>query len=202
MLRMELDHMDKVYNSGNPLVRYVHKKRLETINTLVGNNSERILDCGCGEGHLLAQLKGIKYGVDFSKASLKRARERNPDARILEANIANLPFDDGFFAITTCSEVLEHIPDYQRAISEIIRVTRCGGRIIISVPNERNWTTGRLATLRFPIKIEDHINSFKYCDLVKAFGFEPKRVIYIPFNLTYQLALTQVFEFEKPLVNR
>jgi ubiquinone/menaquinone biosynthesis C-methylase UbiE len=200
--QMELDHMDKVYNSGNPLVRYIHNNRLEIINALVGNNRERILDCGCGEGHLLAKINGIKYGVDFSKASLARAKERNPEATILEGNITNLPFYDDFFAITTCSEVLEHIPDYPRAISEIMRVTRCGGRIIISVPNERNWTIGRLATLRFPIKLEDHINSFKYCDLVKAFGFEPKRVIYIPLNFSYQLALTQVFEFEKPLVNR
>ena len=199
---MELDHMDGLYKSSNPFVKHVHNKRLKIIKSLVGKNEERLLDCGCGEGHLLAVLEGIKYGIDLSEESLRRAKERNPGAKIIEANLAKLPFEDNFFAVTTCSEVLEHIPDYRKAISEIIRVTRIGGRIIISVPNERNWTIGRLATLRFPIKLKDHLNNFKDEDLVGAFGFEPKRVIYIPLNLTYQLALTQVFVLEKTKVNR
>ena len=199
---MELDHMDGLYKSRNPFVKHVHNKRLKIIKSLVGKNEDRLLDCGCGEGHLLAVLEGIKYGVDLSKESLRRAKERNPGANIIEGNLDNLPFEDNFFAITTCSEVLEHITGYRKAISEIIRVTKVGGRIIISVPNERNWTIGRLATLRFPIKLKDHVNNFKYQDLVEAFGFEPKRVIYIPLNLNYQLALTQIYEFEKPQVNR
>jgi ubiquinone/menaquinone biosynthesis C-methylase UbiE len=199
---MEIDHMDKVYSSRNPFVKNIHVMRLDIINTLVGDNRGRILDCGCGEGHLLEQLSGVKYGVDFSDVALKRARERNPDAEIRQADIKNLPFSDNFFAVTTCSEVLEHIPDYKKAIHEIVRVTQCGGKIIISVPNERNWTLGRLAMMRFPIKLADHVNSFKYNDLFEAVGFRPKRVIYIPFNLTYHLALTQVFEFEKPKVDQ
>ncbi len=194
---MELDHMDKLYNSKNPFIRYVHNERLKKIKELVNDNPGRILDCGCGEGHLLEQLSGTKYGVDFSVDSLKRARERNPDANIYEANITDLPFDDDFFAVTICSEVLEHMPDYKKAINEMLRVTVDSGKIIITVPNERNWTLGRLAVMHFPIKLEDHVNSFNYHDLAVAFGFEPKRVFYIPFNLTEQLALTQIFEFDK-----
>jgi ubiquinone/menaquinone biosynthesis C-methylase UbiE len=199
---MELDHMDKVYRSRNPFVKSVHIKRLNIIKSLVADNKGRILDCGCGEGHLLEQLSGLKYGVDSSEIALKRARERNPNAKVCLADIKNLPFRDNLFAATTCSEVLEHIPDYKKAIREIVRVTQCGGKIIITVPNERNWTLGRLAMMRFPIKLEDHVNSLKYNDLAEAFGFKPKRGIYIPFNLSYHLALTQVFEFEKPRVNR
>lgn len=192
--------MDKVYRSLNPFVKNVHIKRLDLIKSLVGDNKGRILDCGCGEGHLLERLSGIKYGVDFSDVALKRARERNPGAEIRQADIKNLPFSDNFFSVTTCSEVLEHIPDYKKAIHELVRVTQHGGKIIISVPNEGNWTLGRLAMMRFPIKLKDHVNSFKYNDLAESFGFRPNRVIYIPFNLTYHLALTQVFEFEKPKV--
>jgi len=194
--------MDKVYSSRNPFIKIVHIKRLNIIKVLLGEDKGPILDCGCGEGHLLEKLSGIKYGVDFSDVALKRARERNPDAEIHQADIKNLPFCDNFFTATTCSEVLEHIPDYKKAIQELVRVTRCGGKIIISVPNEMNWTLGRLMMMRFPIKLADHVNSFKYDDLAKAFGFGPKRVIYIPFNLTYHLALTQIFEFEKPKVNQ
>lgn len=194
--------MDNLYNSENPFVRSIHINRIKTIKALVGENPGRILDCGCGEGHLLEQLSGIKYGVDLSDVALKRARERNPDADIRQADLKNLPFSDNFFAVTTCSEVLEHIPDYKKAIHELVRVTRYGGKIIVSVPNERNWTLGRLIMMRFPIRLEDHINSFKYDDLVEAFGFRPKRVIYVPLNLTFMLAMTQIFEFEKPKVDQ
>ena len=196
MTEMELDHMDELYHSPNPLVRYIHTKRLEIIKELVGNNKGRLLDCGCGEGHLLKKLNGEKYGIDVASIALKRAKERNPDAKILKGDITNLPFDDGFFDVVTCSEVLEHIPNYKTAISEIIRVTKEGGRMIISVPNERNWTIGRLAMLRFPIKIEDHVNSFTPLQLSKVFGSKPKQAIYIPFN-RFSLSLTQIYEFEK-----
>lgn len=194
--------MDELYASQNPFVKHIHNQRLELIKTIAGANRGRLLDCGCGEGHLLERLSGIKYGVDCSKVALNRARERNPGADIREANITNLPFEGDFFDITICSEVLEHISDYKKAASEILRVTKNGGRIIISVPNERNWTIGRLMMLRFPIKLEDHINSFKYRDVIDLFGSKPKKVFYIPLNRTYQLALTQIFEFEKPKVDR
>lgn len=192
--------MDKIYTSSNPFVKHIHLRRLEIISELVGyDDKELVLDCGCGEGHLLQRLSGVKFGVDRSDIALERARVRNPSARFSSADITQLPFEDGFFGIVTCSEVLEHVPDYRNAISEILRVTKPGGRMIISVPNERNWTIGRLFMLRFPPKIEDHVNNFKREDLAEAFGFEPKRTIYVPLSLTYQLALTQIFEFEKPI---
>lgn len=196
MTEMELDHMDELYHSPNPLVRYIHTKRLEIIKELVGNNKGRLLDCGCGEGHLLEKLCGKKYGIDCSSIPLKRAKERNPDAMILKGNLTNLPFDDGFFDVVTCSETLEHIPNYKVVISEIKRVTKSGGRTIISVPNERNWTISRLAMLRFPIKIVDHVNSFTPSQMIELFGSKPKRSVYIPFNL-FSLSLTQIYDFEK-----
>jgi ubiquinone/menaquinone biosynthesis C-methylase UbiE len=190
--------MENLYASNNPFIRFAHGKRLELIKRLVGENKGRLLDCGCGEGHLLSQVNGIEYGVDLSDVSLERARERNPDADIRKADICSLPFDDELFEIVICSEVLEHIDNYRKAISEIVRVAKSGGRIIITVPNERNWTIGRLAMLRFPIRTEEHINSFKYEDIVECVGFAPRKVIYVPLNINYQLALTQIFEFEKP----
>lgn len=191
--------MDTVYRSSNPFVRYIHLRRLEIISELVGSDTRKaILDCGCGEGHLLDRLKGDKFGVDHSEISLKRAKEKNPGAKFYSSDITQLPFEDEFFQVVTCSEVLEHITDYRSAISEILRVTKPGGKIIISVPNERNWTIGRLFMLRFPPKLEDHVNSFKPRDLAEVLGFSPKQTIYIPLGLTFQLSLTQIFEFEKP----
>ena len=197
MSAMEPDHMDRLYQSPNPFVRYVHTKRLEIIKDLVGFTTGRILDCGCAEGHLLNQLSGKKYGVDISSHGLKRARERNPDATILKGSLTHLPFDNDSFDVVTCSEVLEHISNYKTAIAEIKRVTKSnGGKMIISVPHERNWTLGRLAMLRFPIKLKNHVNSLTRPQLTDLFGSEPKRAIYIPLNL-FAFSLTQIYEFEK-----
>jgi len=109
MIEMELDHMDKLYYSKNLLVRYIHTKRLEIIKKIVENYkfknynkermSDKILDCGCGEGHLLKKLQGRKYGIDLSDTPLKRAKEKNPDVKFLKSNITDLPFEDNFFDI-------------------------------------------------------------------------------------------------------
>ena len=187
--------MNKLYRSRNPFVRYVHTKRLQIIKELAEYDKKILLDCGCGEGHLLSQLSGKKYGVDYSPTAVKRAEERNPDAEIFKEDITLLPFEDGFFDIAICSEVLEHILDYKAAISEIKRAVRRNGQIIISVPNERNWTVGRLAMLRFPIKIQDHVNSFTPSQLIELFGSKPKRAVYIPFY-RFSLSLIQIYEFE------
>ena len=122
----DINHMDKRYHSKNPFVKYIHTKRLEIIKELVGDNKGRLLECGCGEGHLLEELRGDKYGIDLSP-SLIRAKDRNQDAEILKGDITNLPFDDGFFDIVVCTETLEHIPNYKKAASEIKRVTKGGG---------------------------------------------------------------------------
>ena len=91
---------------------------------------------------------------------------------------------------------MEHVKDYKSAFPEIKRVVKKRGRIIITVPNEKNWTIGRLMMLRFPIKIEDHVNSFTPLKIIELFGFEPNLVVHIPFNL-FSLSLTQIYEFEK-----
>ncbi len=63
---------------------------------------DNILDCGCGEGHLLKKLQGRKYGIDLSVTAIKRAKEKNPDAKFLKSNIIDLPFEDNFFDIVIC----------------------------------------------------------------------------------------------------
>ena len=50
------------------------------------------------------------------------------------SDITKLPFRDGTFDVVICSEVLEHIPDLPRAVSEIIRVLKPGRSLVVSVP--------------------------------------------------------------------
>ena len=110
-----------------------------------------VLDLGCGEGrHVIsAYIEGDvqSVGVDLSLHDLQTTRAKFEDFNepdnaaksfgLSSANALALPFADNSFDKVICSEVLEHIPDYQGALKEIERVLRPGGLFCASVP--RSW---------------------------------------------------------------
>lgn len=111
----------------------------------------RVLDLGCGEGRhaLAAYWFGVAdhvVAVDLSQRDVVTARSRRNDfpqqnpqkhCHIFVANGLQLPFADQCFDVVICSEVLEHIPDYQAMLAEATRVLAPGGLLAVSVP--RAW---------------------------------------------------------------
>lgn len=109
---------------------------------------ERVLDLGCGNGrHTLeaARFPVRVVGLDFSLDDLKAAKfmyddlvrkgEAKGRADFILGDAQNLPFKDGAFDRSLCTEVFEHIPDDHRGISEFLRVTKPGAPVAVSVPN-------------------------------------------------------------------
>lgn len=102
---------------------------------------ERVLDVGCGSGaatRTLAQRVvpgGHVVGMDASAALLKVARELAEEARLGESikfkvgDCRALPFQDASFECVLAATTLSHVPDPERALAEMIRVTRPGGRV-------------------------------------------------------------------------
>jgi SAM-dependent methyltransferase len=105
-----------------------------------------VLDAGCGMGrHLrfLAKNPNLKiFGIDKNTGALREALtslENMPDALskdylVSEADINRLPFADISFDCVICSEVLEHIPDHETAVKELIRILKPEGTLVLSVP--------------------------------------------------------------------
>jgi ubiquinone/menaquinone biosynthesis C-methylase UbiE len=105
-----------------------------------------ILDAGCGSGrHLraLAKLPNLKIiGIDRNQAdlnvalaSLKNMSDALSDNyQVACADINKLPFETVFFDCVICSEVLEHIPQHEEALKELVRVLKPQGSLVISVP--------------------------------------------------------------------
>lgn len=102
---------------------------------------ERVLDIGCGSGVVTRAIAkriaplGSVVGVDSSSALLTVAREYadatelGPIIELREADCRKLPFPDSSFDVCLAVTVLAHVPDAERALAEMVRVTRQGGRV-------------------------------------------------------------------------
>lgn len=110
-------------------------------------DGEKVLDVGCGLGrHSLIAYRDYPvkvYGVDLSLDDLLQAKSRIKDIQenhcsgdllFLQSDGFHLPFQDASFDVVVCSEVLEHVPSYEKLVEELIRVLKPGGRLALSVP--------------------------------------------------------------------
>ena len=98
----------------------------------------RALDIGCGVGQVVARLTeaGFEaFGVDVSGPNFHRARQFSERCQLYDGRA--LPFPDQHFASVGSLNVLEHVEEPERFISELERVAQIGGRIVLSSPNFR-----------------------------------------------------------------
>ncbi|MGZ4350807.1 MAG: class I SAM-dependent methyltransferase [Solirubrobacteraceae bacterium] len=139
---------------------------------------DRVLDLGCGAADLTAELARVApltIGADVAEAALARARRRHPDldVRLIPLDDA-LPFDDAAFDVVWSSEVIEHVADTARWLSEVRRVLAPGGRVLLTTPDH-----GRLRLLvggveRYCDPVGDHLHLYtarSLRGLLRDFGF-------------------------------
>ena len=108
-----------------------------------------VLDAGCGGGRHLSEAyryEGVHVvGIDMSRSDADVANRTLNVMHVEEedgggyklvctSDITRLPFANESFDVVICSEVLEHIPDLNQAVSEIIRVLKPGKSLVVSVP--------------------------------------------------------------------
>jgi SAM-dependent methyltransferase len=110
---------------------------------------ERVLDVGCGDGAFASALvaAGVSVaGADVARSALARAALRAPGAELglIEAG-EPWPFEDGAFDAVWAGEVLEHVADTAPWLSELRRVLRPGGRLLLSTPAHGRARMLRLA---------------------------------------------------------
>lgn len=131
-----------LFESKNPLLRYVETLRLKTIIKMAElSEQDSVLDLGCGEGFLLTMLPKVQKitGMDISKVALKRAEiilaRNNINATLKHVNAQEFTTEEKFDRIV-CSEVLEHVPDPEKVIANIYNALKPQGFAVVSVPDE------------------------------------------------------------------
>ncbi len=91
----------------------------------------RVLEVGCGPGEAAERIAASGAdveAVDSSERMVELARARGVAARV--GDVQELPFEDASFDAALGAWMLYHVPDVERAISELARVLRPGGRLV------------------------------------------------------------------------
>lgn len=128
------------------------------LNLLGMKSGEKVLDVGCGTGTFLARVAktyGVDCtGIDVSKESIAKAKQwLVPCLHFQVADAVKLPFEDESFDYVLSFDVLEHIEDQNKALSEMARVLKRGGWLLIYTINKNQRYTWHfwLAKLGVPV---------------------------------------------------
>ena len=116
-----------------------------------------VLDIACGEGYssaLLAQRARSVVGVDIDKAAVDHAQRKygGDRARFLEGQCTAIPLPDASVDMVVSFETLEHIREHDVFLSEIRRVLRSGGIVVISTPERGEYDRSLAAHNPFHVK--------------------------------------------------
>jgi ubiquinone/menaquinone biosynthesis C-methylase UbiE len=135
---------------------------------------ERVLDIGSGAGDFTAvagRAGAEVVGVDIALGALTRARARHPELDFRLAPIEGpLPLQDNSFDLVWASEVIEHIADTARWLSEVRRVLVPRGRLLVTTPSHGRLRVALGGVERFSEPLGDHLHLYTRRSLVEVLG--------------------------------
>jgi SAM-dependent methyltransferase len=161
---------------GQYEMRYTTKGKMIAWQYVDEGAGKTALDLGCRDGYWAEKL--ATKGYDVTAVDL---RPKYSKATKVDANLA-LPFPTGSFDLVWCTEVIEHLRDPVFTLSEIRRVLKPGGKLLLTTPNDGCWIFRLLRTLGISsdmIENEEHEHFFTYPDIAKLlpgvqmFGYFP-----------------------------
>lgn len=152
---MMLDEETRARESGGTSADAIYAMAHNTIRRRHATRAGRLLDIGCGTGafrRVIADMVAEYVGVDIA-----RYEGFPSDATFIRADLGrpSWPIEDEFADITVSLETIEHVENPRSFIREIFRVTKPGGLIVVSTPNQLTWLS--LLTL----VVKNQFNAFQ-----------------------------------------
>jgi SAM-dependent methyltransferase/4-amino-4-deoxy-L-arabinose transferase-like glycosyltransferase len=125
----------------HPICGAVYRKRFDLVYSFLPARCNRILEVGFGPGVLIPALAqrcdsycGIDIHREAHKVRAKLEEKMVSNCALLAADAYEIPFKAGVFDVILCQSVLEHLRSLDKAIAEIKRVLKDGGRLILGFP--------------------------------------------------------------------
>jgi O-methyltransferase/aklanonic acid methyltransferase len=144
--RHALPYRDRV---AGALSRHEARGRLAAYAALALEPGERVVDLGCGPGTLTFAISaavgasGHVVGVDLADGMLRLARAgAPPNVSLARMDMERLGFQDARFDAAVCGHALQFCPDLPRALTEVRRILRPGGRFAASLPGRTSPPPG------------------------------------------------------------
>lgn len=169
----------KKYTASNPAIRWLTMRwvaRLESVldEVAAAGDRDRALEVGCGEGVIaekLAQRWKRVAALDLPDAGLRTEWRHRPGPGYLHADGQRLPFADRRFDVVVAAEVLEHLPDPERGLAEMARVS--ARHLVLSVPREPIFRSCNLLAGRYVRDLGNtpgHLNHWSTRSFVRFVG--------------------------------
>ncbi len=130
------DSVASKYDRANDLLSFgqTHRWRIKVRDAVAPKPGQSVLDlaAGTGSSSIAFNLEGVRVvASDFSQGMLAEGRKRHPELEFVFADATNLPFATNEFDATTISFGLRNVVDVEKALREMFRVTKPGGRVVI-----------------------------------------------------------------------
>lgn len=170
-----LDELRLTYDNPSAYKRFFYMVRFNAvIDALNPRPKELILDLGCGTGYYTKEIlrKGAKViAVEYSSNYLNQARNfvgNNKNAKFIRSSATDLPFDNDTFNKVLFTEVIEHVPDYEKTLQEIKRVLKPKGIAVVTTPSRHspmNMAYGLKRTIK-GYRFNEHVREFSKPELI------------------------------------
>ena len=163
--RIDAEAFDYFEERDDPATAHDERRVQEAILRRLDTSYSTVLDVGCGRAWVARTLcpRNITVcSMDISLANPTKARERYPydNHCALVADAFALPFADGSLDAVIASEIIEHVPDPAAFVSELIRILRPGGSLIISTPYKEKIKYCLCIHCNRTTPLHAHIHSF------------------------------------------
>ncbi len=168
----------------DPATIHLMKYRFNTMMNMISGHQLSILDIGGGDGDVITTLAGKGHrclGMDISDVRLKKYEEKAKQFGITQllGNVEEkIPLDDGVLDVVLCGEIIEHVPDNDKALEEIRRVLKPDGQFIVSVPYKETLKMAKCPECGKQFELNGHLHTYdkKFLgDLLRRHGFTPVR---------------------------
>jgi len=113
------------------------------IGALLGLSSGTLVDCGCGDGRITADLAakvGFSkvVGLEIDEEMAKQASSLGVEVVASDLNVS-IPLEDGYADAAVANQIIEHLRDSDRFLSEVSRILKPGGLLVLSTENIASW---------------------------------------------------------------